>query len=125
MKDINQLPIDKQLALINSDVFYYCYIKNKPYDDSNGYKVGDNYVSLNRFKIKEFGNGFHILPNPYNPFYFYDSIKNKSEEFQIEFIKSIKYSKIYNYDFLVEKYITSDKAVKLYNKIKKVNRIIK
>jgi hypothetical protein len=55
-----------------------------------------------------------------------DDIDNKehSEEEELEYIKNIIYGEDYNDDF-VERYIKSEKALKLYEKLKKAHEIIK
>lgn len=105
--------------------FYSCTITAKPDDDGSGYKVGNNYVSLNKFKVSGSFSIWSCIPNPYNPFYFYDSVVNKSIEFQIEFIKSLKYEKEYNHYFFVKEFIKSTKVKELYYKLKTAHNIIK
>lgn len=50
-------------------------------------------------------------------------INSPSEAEQLSFVQNLKYT--YNYDDFVYKYINSPKAIKLYQKLKEVYKVIK
>jgi hypothetical protein len=119
MKDINDLAVEEQIKLINSEKFYHCLFEKKPNDEINGYKVGISYISLHSF---DDGTSHSWIPYIYDPFFFIFNIKNPSEELQIEFVRNLKNS---HYNRFVYDYIKSEKALELYKKLKKVHSIIK
>jgi hypothetical protein len=126
MRDINDLNEDEQIEYISSDVFYYInytiysipkYFNKTIKDIDNCIVVEDYYVSL-----KPQSTIFDI--NSKLPFFFIDNILNPSEKVQIEVVKNLDYNDTNN-DNLVEEYIKSKKAIKMYYKNKIMHNIIK